>query len=62
MPPTDLPPADLADTGGNSNDSADLAYTGSSGVVIAAIAAAAALAVGVLLMVLVRRRNRRSAR
>lgn len=65
MPPTVTPPTDLANTGGNSNDSADagdLAYTGSSGLVTAAIAAAAALAVGALLMVLVRRRNRRSAR
>ncbi|ACL41017.1 LPXTG-motif cell wall anchor domain protein [Pseudarthrobacter chlorophenolicus A6] len=41
---------------------ADLANTGSTGLVPAALAAAAALAVGIILTVLVRRRGRRSAK
>lgn len=41
---------------------ADLANTGPSGLVPAALAAAAALAVGIMLTVLVRRRGRRSAK
>jgi streptogrisin C len=64
-PAPTAPPADLANTGGHSNgpsDSGNLAYTGSSGMIPAAIAAAAALAVGILLMLLVRRRKRRSAK
>lgn len=53
-PPPVLPAGNI--TAGN------LAYTGSSGLIPAAIAAAAALAMGILLMLLVRRRKRRSAK
>ena len=67
IPPSSTPapsvPADLANTGGNRNNPADgggLAYTGSAGLIAAAIAAVAALAVGILLMLVVRRRKGRS--
>jgi len=67
IPPSSTPPpsapADLANTGGNRNIPADaggLAYTGSAGLIAAAIAAVAVLAVGILLMLLARRRKGRA--
>ncbi|MET1087382.1 MAG: S1 family peptidase [Arthrobacter sp.] len=60
LPPVNVP-ADLANTSGRRSDGGDsgnLAFTGATALVPAALAAAAAIVVGGVLMVLVRRRQR----